>query len=59
MGNPEYDRFGPWIIEISALDPPPPLFQPYLTRQETPLLDIGHADCRTLGSAPGDLCVTP
>jgi hypothetical protein len=36
----EYDRFGPWIMEISELDPPPPLFLPYLTRAETPLLSI-------------------
>ena len=36
----EYDRFGPWIMEISAEDPPPPLFLPHLTRTETPLLSI-------------------
>jgi hypothetical protein len=36
----EYDRFGPWAIETSADDPPPPLFQPYLTRPEPPLLSI-------------------
>lgn len=40
MRDPEYDRFGPWIIEISELDPPPPLFLPYLTREETALLSI-------------------
>ena len=40
MRDAEYDRFGPWIIEISEADPPPPLFQPYLTREETPLLSI-------------------
>ena len=38
--DPEYDRFGPWVIEISELDPPPPLFLPYLTREELPLLSI-------------------
>jgi hypothetical protein len=36
----EYDRFGPWAIEISAQDPPPPLFLPYLTNDETPLLSL-------------------
>ena len=40
MRDPEYDRFGPWVIEISELDPLPPLFQPYLTRDEIPLLSI-------------------
>lgn len=40
MRDPEYDRFGPWVIEISEEDPPPPLFLPYLTREETPLLSI-------------------
>ncbi len=40
MRDPEYDRFGPWIIEISDLDPPPPLFLTYLTRAERPLLRI-------------------
>ena len=40
MGNQEYDRFGPWAIEISELDPVPPLFQPYLTSEETPLLSV-------------------
>ncbi|MBU8914135.1 MAG: hypothetical protein KOO61_08945 [Spirochaetales bacterium] len=40
MGNQEYDRFGPWAIEISELDPAPPLFQPYLTSEETPLLSV-------------------
>jgi len=38
--NLEYDRFGPWIIEISDQDPLPPLFLPYLTRAEAPLLSI-------------------
>jgi len=40
MRDPEYDRFGPWIIEISEEDPPPPLFRPYLTREETALFSI-------------------
>jgi len=38
--DPEYDRFGPWVIEISDEDPPPPIFLPYLTREETPLLSV-------------------
>ena len=38
--DPEYDRFGPWVTEISDEDPPPPLFQPHLTRAETPLLSL-------------------
>ena len=38
--DPEYDRFGPWVIEISDEDPPPPLFQPHLTRPEAPLLSL-------------------
>jgi hypothetical protein len=40
MRDLEYDRFGPWVIEISENDPPPPIFVPYLTRTETPLLCI-------------------
>ena len=40
MRDPEYDRFGPWAVEISDADPPPPLFLPYLTRNESPLLAI-------------------
>lgn len=40
MNDPEYDRFGPWVVEISEADPPPPLFLPYLTREETLLLSI-------------------
>jgi hypothetical protein len=36
----EYDRFGPWAFEISAEDPPPPLFLPYLTRSDPALLSI-------------------
>jgi hypothetical protein len=38
--DPEYDRFGPWVVEISDEDPIPPLFQPHLTRAQTPLLSI-------------------
>ena len=38
--DPEYDRFGPWVIEIGDEDPPPPLFVPQLTRSETPLLGL-------------------
>ncbi len=40
MRDPEYDRFGPWVLEISEEDPPPPLFLPYLTREETPLFSV-------------------
>jgi hypothetical protein len=36
----EYDRFGPWAIEISEQDPLPPLFVPHVTRPETPLLSV-------------------
>lgn len=36
----EYDRFGPWVVQISADDPVPALFEPHLARQETPLLAI-------------------
>lgn len=36
----EYAGFGPWAIEISDEDPPPPLFASYLTRSETPLLSV-------------------
>ncbi|MEX1335808.1 MAG: hypothetical protein AB1Z66_10945 [Candidatus Limnocylindrales bacterium] len=38
--DPEYDRFGPWAVEISEEDPPPPLFRTHLTRPETPLLSV-------------------
>jgi len=38
--NAEYDRFGPWVIEISDEDPPPPLFLPYLTRTDPTLLSV-------------------
>ncbi len=40
MRDPEYDRFGPWVIEITDEDPPPPLFLPYLTRSEEPLFSV-------------------
>ncbi|UCC50653.1 MAG: hypothetical protein JSV68_16270 [Anaerolineaceae bacterium] len=40
MRDQEYDRFGPWVIEISQNDPPPPLFLPYLTRSEEPLFSV-------------------
>jgi hypothetical protein len=36
----EYDRFGPWAIEISDDDPPPPLFEPHLTRSAPMLLAV-------------------
>lgn len=40
MRDAEYDRFGPWVIPISAEDPPSALFLPYLTRSETPLFSV-------------------
>jgi len=36
----EYDRFGPWVVEIGDEDPPPPLFLPHLTRTERALLSV-------------------
>lgn len=36
----EYDRFGPWALQISDEDPPPPLFEPHLRAFETPLLAV-------------------
>ena len=36
----EYDRFGPWVLEISDDDPLPRLFVPHVTRSEEPLLSI-------------------
>jgi hypothetical protein len=36
----EYDRFGPWAVEISDDDPLPALFAPWMTRQDTPLLCV-------------------
>ena len=38
--DPEYDRFGPWVVEIGDEDPAPPLFVPHLTRTEAPLLSL-------------------
>jgi hypothetical protein len=38
--DPEYDRFGPWVIGISDEDPAPPLFVPHMSRTETPLLAV-------------------
>ena len=36
----EYDRFGPWVTEISDVDPAPRLFERYVTRSEPPLLSV-------------------
>jgi hypothetical protein len=36
----EYDRFGPWALELSEDDPPPRLFEPYLMRGEAPILGL-------------------
>jgi hypothetical protein len=38
--DPEYDRFGPWVLEISDEDPPPPLFLPHLEMDRAALLRI-------------------
>ncbi len=55
----EYDRFGPWAIEISAEDPPPPLFVPYLTR---PSQRCSASSCRGRSSdgmrVPAWTCTT-
>lgn len=40
MRDPEYDRFGPWIIEISEEDPLPPLFISHMMRKEKPFFCI-------------------
>lgn len=40
MRDVEYDRFGPWVMEISEKDPLPPLFKNYNKRDDTPLLTI-------------------
>jgi hypothetical protein len=40
MRDPEYDRFGPWILEITEADPLPPLFVPAMTRTEEPLFCV-------------------
>jgi hypothetical protein len=36
----EYDRFGPWALELSDEDPPPRLFEPHLTGRGVPLLGL-------------------
>ena len=36
----EYDRFGPWVTEISDEDPVPPLFAPYVKDEAAPLLSL-------------------
>jgi hypothetical protein len=36
----EFDRFGPWVLEVTASDPPPPVFMPYLADRREPLLAI-------------------
>jgi hypothetical protein len=38
--DPEYDAFGPWVLEITDRDPPPPLYVPYLDRTESALLSV-------------------
>ena len=38
MRDAEYDRFGPWILEISARDPLPRIFAEGHIRKEPPLL---------------------
>jgi hypothetical protein len=40
MSDLEYEYFGPWVVEISEADPPSPLFLPFLTRKETPILSV-------------------
>jgi len=40
MRDNEYDRFGPWVIKITDKDPLPPLFVPYIRRDEIPQLSI-------------------
>lgn len=40
MRDAEYDRFGPWIYEISEQDPLPPLFENYNNRKDKSLLTI-------------------
>ena len=40
MRDPEYDRFGPWMLEISEIDPLPPLFVPYVSTDKEPLLRV-------------------
>lgn len=38
MRDVEYDRFGPWILEVSDIDPMPPVFSPYVIEEEQALL---------------------
>ena len=40
MGNVEYDRFGPWILEINDVDRIPPVFEPYAPGGEPVLLQL-------------------
>ncbi|MDF1567275.1 MAG: hypothetical protein P1P77_04595 [Spirochaetaceae bacterium] len=35
MRDPEYDRFGPWILEITDKDPIPLIFEPYVNLDES------------------------
>jgi len=36
----EYDRFGPWLLEVSADDPVPPLFEPHCGLAGEPILQV-------------------
>jgi len=38
--DPEYDRFGPWVLEINDEDPAPPIFEPHLTHAHEALLQV-------------------
>lgn len=40
MIDSEYDRFGPWVVEITEEDPPPPLFLPYLDKLDHSLFSV-------------------
>ncbi len=40
MNALEYNRFGPWVVEISEEDPVPPLFLPYVKTEESPLFSM-------------------
>ncbi len=40
MRDEEYDRFGPWILEITEADPIPMVFTPYVSDSEKPLLAL-------------------
>ncbi|HAK45490.1 MAG TPA: hypothetical protein DCO79_06175 [Spirochaeta sp.] len=40
MRNAEYDRFGPWILEITDLDPLPPLFTEHAAKVDKTLMSI-------------------